>query len=42
MKNLRNTFNWIKIPIIDFTIAKKFYISLLDFERHEFQMGLNK
>lgn len=36
---MRNAFNWIEIPVTDFTRAKKFYSLLFDFEMQEFQMG---
>ena len=39
MDNMKNTFNWIEIPVTDFDRAKKFYSSILNFDMPQEQIG---
>ena len=39
MEKLKNSVNWVEIPVADFQRAKKFYSAIYDYEMPEMQMG---
>jgi len=39
MEQIKNSVNWVEIPVNDFQRAKKFYSEIYDFEMPEMQMG---
>jgi hypothetical protein len=39
MEMIRDSFNWIEIPVVDFDRAKKFYSTIYDFEMPDRMMG---
>ena len=39
MENIKNSFNWVEIPVTDFERAKKFYSTILEFEMSDRMMG---
>jgi predicted enzyme related to lactoylglutathione lyase len=39
MEMIRDSFNWLEIPVLDFDRAKKFYSAIYDFEMQDMMMG---